>query len=1006
MTVPLKHERDALQSLRAEHVELMRRRLAEGALPSADIEAFTNRVCASGQVVYGDAERDTAQAILDFWNAVLVADPAMANPPRGEIDPFDAIAAPDLSDVACPFMGLKAFDEADSERFRGRETAIVELLDKLATERLVIVHGASGGGKSSLVAAGVVPRLRAGAIPGSEKWTYLPFVTPGADPLAQLRRVLPPEASQAETIAIQAGKEPDLPAAKDEIFLFIDQFEELFTLVDESAARSAFADEIVRRVTQPTPGLRVIVAVREDFRAETIKLLGVDDASDAVRSFNPRSLTRDELRQAIIEPAAAVGLVFDDGLVDQLIESVADSAAALPLLQFTLAQLWTHKARNRITWNAYEKVGTPDEALAIVADDVFNGLPLEEDRACAKRVLTTLVVPAKAGTESAEFVRCRLLRETLHSIEAPERVDEVIRRFVDAGLLRLTPGQIPGEDRVEVAHEALIRNWPRLVAWNEERRSEFGRKRELASAARAWLDTGRLREDLKTGEALIEAEKLDVRTPEVREFLAASRAENGRRKTIGWSQVAGVALGILALVGVSTQWSQSSKEARDFDIIANARSNELQVAERNEARLSTAVVAGSSADARARLAEQVLREIVLRNPSLVADLPPSLRDLARPAIPYDFGRVIVPYTPGLTTGALDVADRFRTPRYANLSYTHYRMVFDKERGVPVFAASNFDRAMRPAQREPRGIYRDTRASGQLEDLRLAEKRLSRTQLVGWQEVVWGDAAEQKAAGRAVNAMTNAIPIELSRDGATLAATWAEAGAWMQFRHNPGAQRVTIISGSILAPDAARLAPTQLWKIAVSRVQGSSLPVIDAAILPARQRPATAGDLPGRASVREIERLAALDFGRLRLLDPRSNSAAVALPPSSRPPTADSATVSKPDAPRIFVHYRDMPAADANAIRDILRAEGFSSPETDLISDPRARFGRDVRYFFAPDAAAAQRAIEIVGPILTKLGHGDAPIKTVAVHPSRFPTARPGTIEIWLTGTARAGRSKY
>jgi hypothetical protein len=559
---------DSLAALRAEHLRLMR--LAKSAAPPDDlaerVNQFLGRARSTGTRIDGVAEREAAQGILDYWTAALFSLPHPGRPLAGPVflEPFDPAQAPDLSDKPCPYMGLSAFGEGNADRFFGREEALKALADKVARAPVVVVTGPSGSGKSSLVLAGLVPRVRAAG-----ERAVLPVVVPGSDPLgALLQAVRPPDADprawvEAEAHALArdparfaghvAGAAGGRPA-----LLVIDQFEELFTLCPDQRTREAFA-AAVAAVGQEPGGGRVVITIREDYLTQALGLPALKAlAADPEVRFSPPPMSSRELRRVIERPAERVGLKFEDGVVDELVKEVVGEPTALPLLQFALARLWAARERNRITWEAYRAVGSPREALKRTADEVYRRLPQDLDRQVARLVFLELVRPAVG----VEVVRRRVRREALRQLAAAGTVDAVLERLVAAGLLRRTPGADADDDRFEVAHEALTRNWPLLAGWLDEARRESATRLQLESTARLWLESGRQRGYLLSGAALADAMRYRNSGPEVRELIDASEAAQRHWYRMAIYAVVGVAvlLAVLAVMAGIGWWRQYSTD--------------------------------------------------------------------------------------------------------------------------------------------------------------------------------------------------------------------------------------------------------------------------------------------------------------------------------------------------------------------------------------------------------------------------------------------------------------
>lgn len=543
---------------------------------------FENRAARTGILLDEPADRELAQSILDYWcvrqaylaresaRAREIADPDRERArqrvaPRMEpltLAPFDAESAPELADDKCPFIGLGAFDNAQRSHFHGRSAAVGDLIGLVGERRLVIITGPLGSGKSSLVMAGLVPALRAGAAPGSSEWVYWPAVVPGEDPFgALLQAVRPADRDAGQWLAearpqLEAApkKLPELVAAAAgkaaPSLLVVDEAGELFDMAPESAW-AGFLASIVALAQHPDPAHRVIVTIREDYLE---RLFGIEPMLAHPHLgwlYRIPAMTSTELRMAIEEPAKAVGLKFDHAIVDDLVREVINEPAALPLLQFTLLQLWKRRERNRISYAAYEEVGRPADALARAAERVYRDLAADGDRAAAREAFLALVTP----TVGSGVLRRRLRRDELQRRGDPAAIDRALDRFAEAGLIRRTAGESAGEDRFEVMHEALVRTWSELGTWLEETRRKRERLLMVLNQARLWDQSGRRPDHVVAGDALAEAAGFEQDDPLIRDYVAASRDEEARRRGRGrkvnaaWVGVAGIAAA--AAVGVT-----------------------------------------------------------------------------------------------------------------------------------------------------------------------------------------------------------------------------------------------------------------------------------------------------------------------------------------------------------------------------------------------------------------------------------------------------------------------
>src|SRR5215210_1511749 len=315
-----------------------------------------------------------------------------------------------------PYKGLRAFGESDAEHFFGRDALVAQLVAAVAEHRLVAVVGPSGIGKSSVVKAGLVPALRNGALPGSERWLVaglFPGAYPFEDLAAALLRVavdrpddLVEELARDE-LGIRRVAKRVLPAGS-ELLLVVDQFEELFTLTSDEELRRRFLDGLTALAADPRARVRVVVTMRADFLhrpllcpefGELFKegMVGVTSPSD------------DDLAAAIERPAEAAGVRFEAGLVSRIIADVRDQPGGLPLLQYALTELFAARPADLIAAGTYETTGGVLGALGRRADELWHQLG-EAGRAAAPHVFLRLVT-VDAGQDTRRRVRRRELRQ-------------------------------------------------------------------------------------------------------------------------------------------------------------------------------------------------------------------------------------------------------------------------------------------------------------------------------------------------------------------------------------------------------------------------------------------------------------------------------------------------------------------------------------------------------------------------------------------------------------------
>ena len=436
-----------------------------------------------------DEERGLApgQALRDLERAILLQAPEL-DPPQ-ERRRAAALKAPN------PYKGLRAFEETDAPDFFGRDALVERLVAQLAETRFLTVVGPSGSGKSSLVRAGLVPALRAGALPGSERWPVAQMF-PGTDPFAELQRALetvaddlPPDVAeglQAGDGALLATVEGALQDRGAELLLVVDQLEELFTLVKDEHLRGDFLSALREAVCGPDRCVRVVVTLRADFFDRPLlhrAIAGLVGAhSEALVPLSP-----EELERAITGPAERVGATLEPGLLAEMVADVVDEPGALPLLQYALTELFDRRDVDILTRAAYDAIGGATGALAGRAEAVYAALT-PAGRAAARQLFLRLVTLG----EGIEDTRRRVGRRELESTDIDaDAISAAIESFAASRLLSLDRDPATEAPTVEVAHEALLREWNRLRAWIDQARDELSAQRRLSAAAAEWEEAGR-----------------------------------------------------------------------------------------------------------------------------------------------------------------------------------------------------------------------------------------------------------------------------------------------------------------------------------------------------------------------------------------------------------------------------------------------------------------------------------------------------------------------------------
>jgi WD40 repeat protein/serine/threonine protein kinase len=438
-----------------------------------------------------------------------------------------------------PYKGLRAFQETDAPYFFGRETLIYQLIERLKEPgryaRFLAVVGPSGSGKSSLVKAGLIPTLRQAAIPGAENWFYVEMV-PGTDPFKELASALVsvavrppadlPTLLRRDEMGLVRAIEQVLPDSQAELFLFIDQFEELYTLAENNDATRHFLDSLFTAVTAPNSRVRVVVTLRADFYDRPLLHPRV---SNLIRNRTEvvTPLTPQELERVITQPARQAGILIDSGVVATLITEFNEQAGALPLLQYSLSLLFERREGHWITSAVYKEIGGVRGALARRADDLFESFTPEQQE--ITRQLFLRLVSLGEGTEDTR--RRESMTEIMSISTDQAALNVVIGELCGARFLTFDRDPITRQQTVEVAHETLIREWERLRRWLDASRNDVRMQRHLASLVAEWTKANRDASFLLRGSRLDQyakwAKETDlVLTGQEEAFVRASLAEH------------------------------------------------------------------------------------------------------------------------------------------------------------------------------------------------------------------------------------------------------------------------------------------------------------------------------------------------------------------------------------------------------------------------------------------------------------------------------------------------
>lgn len=512
-----------------------------------------------------------------------------------------------------PYKGLRAFREDEQQDFFGRERFLDELVKAVEAhkhERILPIIGPSGSGKSSLVIAGLLPRLQHDAVPGSEGWYYLPTIVPGTHPLEglalALKSALPdsftdiqrdlenPNARGLHLRACQIVAQQNNPR----IVLYIDQFEELFTQLDvdneaHETERKQFINLLVAAVSERSGPMTILLSMRADFYDRPMNYPGLGKLIETYgRSVLPMSVA--ELYEVVQKPALLpdVQLNFEDGLQAELVFEIRDQLGGLPLLQFALDQLFYHRDGQRLTLDAYRRIGGVRGALARHAEDTYESLGSEEYKSLARALFLRLIEPGLSELDTTRR-RANVDEFQLSDAQQTTNMQHVIATFVSARLLVADQGTV--SNTIEVSHEALIREWKRLNGWLDEARDDIQLQQEINADVREWVSRSYPPDRLYRGSQLHDALEWTRRnTPSQKEmeFLNVSQVAEqrfARRQRLRTYTILALVFSVLvvvvgALIFVTQEQEKNLHEIRDtqaqaFPLLANKYAGEGEIPE-------------------------------------------------------------------------------------------------------------------------------------------------------------------------------------------------------------------------------------------------------------------------------------------------------------------------------------------------------------------------------------------------------------------------------------------
>ncbi|GAB1540651.1 hypothetical protein NUACC21_33200 [Scytonema sp. NUACC21] len=434
---------------------------------------------------------------------------------------------------------MSAFQEKDRVYFFGRENFVKSLRQVVYKQPLVAVIGSSGSGKSSVIFAGLIPELREKGIwliesfrPQSQPFYLLAsalvrWLEPELDKTQQLERSanLAARMKQEELAASQIVAHILEPYPNKRLLLVVDQFEELYTLCQDTQEQRRFVDVLLAMIQSAPRKLTVIVTLRADFLSYVLNYPPFGKVLEQHPLVLLTTMSREEMRAAIERPAQQVQVQMEEQLTEVILNDVNQEPGKLPLLEFALTQLWTKQSQGKLTHQAYQEIGGVTKALVNHAEDVYAGLS-EVEQKQAQRIFLQLVRPG----EGTEDTRRLATRAEVGNWELVTFLAGAEARLVVTGRDEQTK-----EEKVELAHEVLIREWQQLRQWMKDDRSFRIWQEQLRVAKRQWKNTARDDGALLRGALLNEAENWQQKraedlSQEERDFIQTAMALRNREK--------------------------------------------------------------------------------------------------------------------------------------------------------------------------------------------------------------------------------------------------------------------------------------------------------------------------------------------------------------------------------------------------------------------------------------------------------------------------------------------
>ncbi len=374
-----------------------------------------------------------------------------------------------------PYKGLNSFDVDDADEFFGREMLTAKIIGRLEQSQFLAVIGASGSGKSSLIRAGVVASLKSGQV-----------LADGSKPPAESAKwvidVMTPTAHPAE--ALTAAEQRLMAQTGPQKMLVVDQFEEIFTICRSQDERDDFVQKLVGWVEAKT--YLVVITMRADFYAQCAQYDSLRDLISNNQEYIG-AMTKDELTRVILQPAANGGWHLQDGLVETMLDDVGSEPGALPLLSHALLETWKRRHGRTMTLSSYQESGGVKGAIAQTAESIFKQRLSADQQPIAQMIFMRLTEIGAGDGDTPDTRRQAAFSELITRSTDQSTLDAVLDILIDARLITIS--LLPPEKRkvIEVAHEALIREWPTLRSWLDQDRQGLIQQRQLTADVEDWL---------------------------------------------------------------------------------------------------------------------------------------------------------------------------------------------------------------------------------------------------------------------------------------------------------------------------------------------------------------------------------------------------------------------------------------------------------------------------------------------------------------------------------------